>query len=320
MMGQSFRIVLVGRRRRRRLRCFLVAASSMLAAQAAAAAGAAAATRSRGGRFRKVQLTAGRSTVLSTEFDVTRIADHQPGDRRRRRRAAARDADRRQEAGHGQPDRLGRRVAHAVQHGRRAADHDARAAAARALPRRRHAVGTNEGATILSGRVSSTNVMLRMGEIAAASMPKAQVINLLQVPGGSESQQVMLQVRFAEVNRRKLTEAGLDAVRAHGQTCSARSTTQQFAAPNFDDDDGEDELVVQRFPEPLLLRSQARHRRRPEGACKQTGGIPEPRRAEPDCLQRSGGQLPGRRRVPGSGGAGHRRTRSPSCSRSSASV
>ena len=49
----------------------------------------------------------------------------------------------------------------------------------------------------------------RIGEIAAASLPKAQLINLLQVPGGSESQRVMLQVRFAEVNRRQLEEAGL---------------------------------------------------------------------------------------------------------------
>src|SRR5437764_10265449 len=32
-------------------------------------------------------------------------------------------------------------------------------------------IGTSEGATILSGKVSSTNVMLRMGEIAAASLP-----------------------------------------------------------------------------------------------------------------------------------------------------
>ena len=72
------------------------------------------------------------------------------------------------------------------------------------------AVSTNEGATILAGRVSSTKVMLRAAEIAAASMPKMQVINLLQVPGGSDSQQVMLQVRFAEVNRRKVMEAGLN--------------------------------------------------------------------------------------------------------------
>ena len=77
-------------------------------------------------------------------------------------------------------------------------------------------VGTSEGATILSGQVSSTNVMLRIGEIAAASLPKAQVVNLLKVPGGSESQQVMLQVRFAEVNRRALTEAGLALFVKHG--------------------------------------------------------------------------------------------------------
>ena len=156
-----------------------------------------------------MQLTAGRSTVVPTDFDVTRIAITNP---------AVADAVVVQpreilidgkKAGHGQPDRLGRRHAQAVRPGRRAAGHDARAAAAHAVPGEDVDGGTSEGATILSGRVSSTNVMLRMGEIAAASIPKTQVINLLQVPGGSDSQQVMLQVRFAEVNRRALTEAGL---------------------------------------------------------------------------------------------------------------
>jgi pilus assembly protein CpaC len=94
-------------------------------------------------------------------------------------------------------------------------------------------VGTSEGATILSGRVSNTNVMLRIGEIAQASMPKAQVINLLQVPGGSESQQVMLQVRFAEVNRRLVSELGLNLFVARDRFL-ARSTTQQFSAPGFE--------------------------------------------------------------------------------------
>ena len=77
--------------------------------------------------------------------------------------------------------------------------------------------------------------MLRIGEIATASMPKAQIINLLQVPGGSESQQVMLQVRFAEVNRRKLSDAGL-ALFVHRQNFAARATTQQYPAPDFDDE------------------------------------------------------------------------------------
>ena len=57
---------------------------------------------------------------------------------------------------------------------------------------------------------------------------------MLQVPGGSESQQVMLQVRFAEVNRRALTELGLNLF-VNRERFAARSTTQQFAAPNFDD-------------------------------------------------------------------------------------
>ena len=32
---------------------------------------------------------------------------------------------------------------------------------------------------------------------------------MLQVPGGTDAQQVMLQVRIAEVNRRALTELGV---------------------------------------------------------------------------------------------------------------
>src|SRR4029079_15484454 len=99
------------------------------------------------------------------------------------------------------------------------------------------AVSTNEGATILAGRVSSTKVMLRAAELAAASLPKTQVITLLQVPGGSDSQQVMLQVRFAEVNRKKVLEAGLNLF-ANRSDFSARSTTQQFAAPDFDQEKG----------------------------------------------------------------------------------
>jgi pilus assembly protein CpaC len=95
-------------------------------------------------------------------------------------------------------------------------------------------VGSNEGATILSGRVSSTKVMLRAAEIATASMPKTQVVNLLQVPGGSDSQQVMLQVRFAEVNRKKVLEAGLSLI-AQRTDFSGRITTQQFAAPDIDE-------------------------------------------------------------------------------------
>jgi pilus assembly protein CpaC len=198
------------------------------------------------GAFPKVQLTAGRSTVVATEFDVTRIAVTNP------------------------------EVADAVVVQPREILIDGKKAGTVSLivwgatgrmqydvvveqptttleqqlhllfPGEKVTVGTSEGATILSGHVSSTNVMLRIGEIAAASMPKAQVINLLQVPGGSESQQVMLQVRFAEVNRRALTEAGL-AMFVTRQNVLARSTTQQFSAPAFEEESGRDKLVFSDF-------------------------------------------------------------------------
>ena len=97
------------------------------------------------------------------------------------------------------------------------------------------AVSVSDEAIVLSGHVSSTNIMLRAAEIAAASTSKSKIINMLQVPGGSESQQVMLQVRFAEVNRRALTELGVSLF-AIRDRFAARSTTQQFAAPEFDDE------------------------------------------------------------------------------------
>lgn len=98
-------------------------------------------------------------------------------------------------------------------------------------------VSINDEAITLSGKVSSTAVMLRAAEIAAKTSTKLKVINMLQVPGGGDTQQVMLQVRVAEVNRQALMELGLSlftsATGKEGYV--ARSTTQQFAAPNFDE-------------------------------------------------------------------------------------
>jgi pilus assembly protein CpaC len=100
-------------------------------------------------------------------------------------------------------------------------------------------VTVNEEATTLSGRVSSNAVMLRAGEIAAKTSSKQQVINLLQVPGGIDTQQVLLQVRFAEVNRQALQEAGVSLFTGVGgyKDWVGRVTTQQFPAPDFTPDE-----------------------------------------------------------------------------------
>jgi pilus assembly protein CpaC len=94
-------------------------------------------------------------------------------------------------------------------------------------------VDITQGAIILSGRVSSNAIMLRAAEVAAGSAPDQKLINMLQVPGGGGSQQVMLQVRFAEVNSRAVRELGVSLFSSR-TGFTARSTTQQFPAPNFD--------------------------------------------------------------------------------------
>jgi pilus assembly protein CpaC len=182
----------------------------------------------------RVALTAGRSTVVATDFDITRIAITNP------EIADAVVVESREILIDGKKPGT---VSLIVWASDRRKQYDVVVEPAittleqhlqSLFPGENISISVSEEAIILSGQVSSTNVMLRAGEIATASASKSKVINLLQVPGGSESQQVLLQVRFAEVNRRALTELGLSLF-ALRERFAARSTTQQFAAPNFDD-------------------------------------------------------------------------------------
>lgn len=196
--------------------------------------------------FPKVRVTAGRSTIVGTDFDITRIAVTNP---------AVADAVVVQPREILVDGKTAGTISLIVWGSATRKQYDIVVEQPiapleqqlRALfPGEDVTVSTSEGATILSGRVSSTNVMLRMGEIAAASIPKAQLVNLLQVPGGSESQQVMLQVRFAEVNRRALTEAGLNLFLTRDRWL-ARTTTGQFPAPDFEAQDGQDRVIFSDF-------------------------------------------------------------------------
>jgi pilus assembly protein CpaC len=156
----------------------------------------------------RVELTAGRSTVLTTDFEVTRIAVTNPA------------------------------VADATVVAPREILIDGKAAGTVSLivwgatERRQYdlvvepsvtgiqqrlqtlfpgedvQVTSNDEALILSGKVSSNTVSLRMAEIVGATSSKVHVINLLQYPGANESQQVLLQVRFAEVSRTASKELG----------------------------------------------------------------------------------------------------------------
>jgi pilus assembly protein CpaC len=204
--------------------------SDRVFAQAAAQPGAAALPR--------LSLTAGRSTVLPVDFDITRIAVTNP---------AVADAvvvapreiliDGK---GQGTISLIiwgeGRRIQYDV-----AVDSPVtqlQQQLRNLFPGEDIQVTVNEEATTLSGRVSSNAVMLRAGELAEKTSAKQKVINLLQVPGGIDTQQVLLQVRFAEVNRNALQEVGVSFFTgANGyKDWIGRVTTQQYPAPGFTPD------------------------------------------------------------------------------------
>jgi pilus assembly protein CpaC len=185
----------------------------------------------------RVVLTAGRSTVLPTEFDITRIAVTNP---------AVADAivvQPREILIDGKAPGTVSLIVWGAAH-RRQLDLVVEPGVTNLqqqfqalFPGEDIRVNHNDEAVILSGRVSSNAVMLKAGEIAQNSSAKSRVVNLLQLPGGQSSQQVMLQVRFAEVNRRAMQELGVNFFMGpNAQTdWGGRSTTQQFAAPAFDE-------------------------------------------------------------------------------------
>jgi pilus assembly protein CpaC len=191
-------------------------------------------------RIDRIVLTAGRSTVLATDFDITRIAVTNP---------AIADATAVQPReilldgkGSGTVSLIvwgagvRRQYDIVVEPGVSNLQQQLQAL----FPGEDIKVSSTDDAVTLSGRVSSTAVMLQAGEIAKASASKAKVMNLLLLPGASSSQQVMLQVRFAEVNRRAIQELGVNFFTGPNGSGDwiGRTTTQQFAAPGFDTSSG----------------------------------------------------------------------------------
>ena len=187
------------------------------------------------GEVGRITLTAGRSTVLQTDFDIRRVAITDTA-------IADADAVERREvlidgkaAGTvsliiwGASER--RQYDVVVDPGVSTLEQRIQAL----FPGEDIKVSTNGDAVILSGKVSSNVVALRAAEIATATASKLKIVNLLQLPGGEGSQQVMLQVRFAEVSRRALREIGASLFTSPTGILHTvgRVTTGQFSAPGF---------------------------------------------------------------------------------------
>ena len=97
-----------------------------------------------------------------------------------------------------------------------------------------HSNGTD---VVISGTVSSKYVIDKAAEVAAGYVEKKEdVVNLLRQQEGIASNQVLLRVRFAEVSRSALQELGASFfTNGLDDRWIGRTSTQQFAAPVFDD-------------------------------------------------------------------------------------
>jgi pilus assembly protein CpaC len=89
---------------------------------------------------------------------------------------------------------------------------------------------------VLSGTVSSKYVVDKAAAVASGYVEKPEnVVNLLKQQEGVASNQVLLRVRFAEVSRSALQELGVNFIaNGYKNDWFGRTTTQQFAAPDFD--------------------------------------------------------------------------------------
>src|SRR5438105_6763352 len=91
---------------------------------------------------------------------------------------------------------------------------------------------------VISGTVSSKYVIDKAAEVAGGYVEKKEnVVNLLKQAEGQSTNQVMLRVRFAEVSRSAVQQLGASLFTGPTgyKDIIARSTTQQFAAPDFTD-------------------------------------------------------------------------------------
>jgi pilus assembly protein CpaC len=105
------------------------------------------------------------------------------------------------------------------------------------FPTENFTVQSNGSKIVVSGRVSTKEVADRVVDVAAGFVEKREeVIALMQVQPAAPTDQVLLRVRFAEINRSVLTETGLSLFTSPTgvKNTIGRVTTQQFPAPGFD--------------------------------------------------------------------------------------
>jgi pilus assembly protein CpaC len=97
----------------------------------------------------------------------------------------------------------------------------------RVFPDEQITVTPSRAAVVLSGHVSTEDVAKRAGELASAYSPK--VVNVLTF-GPVGAQEVLLQVKFAEVDRSALTQLGVNFISTGAANTIGSVSTGQYGA------------------------------------------------------------------------------------------
>ena len=144
---------------------------------------------------------------------------------------------------------------------------------------------TGKGETIvLTGTVTSAEQSKRAAGLAQTRTKT--VVNLLKAPPDPEPRQILLQVRFASIDRTALTQIGFNLFSLNPKLQGVTST-EQFTAPKFSQvQSGDADQLRQLFgsAEPVFLPARSQHRRDHQSAAGRQHSA-DSGRAEPDLLE-----------------------------------
>src|SRR3984893_11545888 len=91
-------------------------------------------------------------------------------------------------------------------------------------------IETSKDMVMLSGRISSAAVADKILEVVKNTTPK--VTSLMEVPTAPKAE-ILLQVNFADVNRSKLSQFGINLLSLPGSKNIGTLSTQQYAPPDM---------------------------------------------------------------------------------------
>ena len=199
-----------------------------------------------------VRLMVGRSAIVNTGWPIARVSLTSADVADAHGHAAQPAADPGQGAGHDLDVRVGsrRRDAHATTSRSNATCRGSPQQVRELFPGEPITVEGNGKSIVVAGKVATKYIAEKAVEVAAGYVDKKDdVVSLLQVRDPGPTPQVLLRVRFAEVSRNALTELGASFFTgANGyKDFVGRVTTQQFPAPIFDNQNGENKLVFSDF-------------------------------------------------------------------------